>query len=182
MTIREAEILQNETESLRNRIKSELEHQKMSVQNLADVTGIPKSTIDGFLSRGTNSAYDTVLKICNALNIPIGEQHVEEPARTYTAEYVDDLRSAHKRELELLQGNYDRTIAAMSKAHESEKEIWGKHLADIKKDRAFWRGVSVVLVAVIFVWFIWDITSGTRGLIRYAQGHGLSFMNVFKRG
>lgn len=180
MTIRDGEILQNDADKLRERVKNALEQQKMTVQSLADVTGIPKSTIDGFLSRGTNSAYDTVLKICNTLNIPIGEQ--PQPERTYTAEYVQDLRGSHMRETDILRDVYEHAFAAIERSHESEKKLWDKHLADVKKDRAFWRGVSVVLVAVIFIWFIWDITSGTRGLIRYAQGHGLSFMHVFKRG
>lgn len=182
MTTRGAEILQSETETLRNRIKSELEHQKITVQNLADMTGIPKSTIDGFLSRGSNSAYDTVLKICNALGVSIGEQPQEEHERTYSAEYVEEIRAMHKHELEVISQNYSRTIEAIEESREAERGTWEKHLNDVKRDRSFWRGVAVVLVAVIFVWFIWDITSGTRGLIRYAQGHGLSFMNIFRRG
>ena len=36
-------------EGLRSRIKSALSAQRMTVQNLSDAAGIPKSTLDGFL-------------------------------------------------------------------------------------------------------------------------------------
>ena len=38
-------------EALRNRIRSTLSEQRMTVQNLSEKTGIPKSTLDGFLNR-----------------------------------------------------------------------------------------------------------------------------------
>lgn len=57
-------------EGLRSRIKSALSAQRMTVQNLSDAAGIPKSTLDGFLNRGTTPAFDTVATVCAVLSIP----------------------------------------------------------------------------------------------------------------
>lgn len=57
-------------EALRNRIRSTLSEQRMTVQNLSEKTGIPKSTLDGFLNRGTTPAFDTGALVCAVLSIP----------------------------------------------------------------------------------------------------------------
>ena len=62
-------------EGLRSRIKSALSAQRMTVQNLSDAAGIPKSTLDGFLNRGTTPAFDTVATVCAVLSHPCGFHH-----------------------------------------------------------------------------------------------------------
>ena len=103
-------------EGLRSRIKSALSAQRMTVQNLSDA-GIPKSTLDGFLNRGTTPAFDTVATVCAVLSIPVDSitgasvAVQSEAAVTGSQSQLDEVKSSHIRELN-----------ALNEMHRQEKE------------------------------------------------------------
>lgn len=175
-------------EGLRSRIKSALSAQRMTVQNLSDAAGIPKSTLDGFLNRGTTPAFDTVATVCAVLSIPVdsltGASAAAQPeaAVTGSQSQLDEVKSSHIRELNALNEMHRQekesllethrvAMETMRQAHEAENLARDKHIAEISRDRGVWRVIAitaiVLLVLILSVWFIWDISHPDAGLILY---------------
>ena len=175
-------------EGLRSRIKSALSAQRMTVQNLSDAAGIPKSTLDGFLNRGTTPAFDTVATVCAVLSIPVdsitGASAAVQPeaAVTGSQSQLDEVKSSHLRELNALNEMHRQekesllethrvAMETMWQAHEAENLARDKHIAEISRDRGVWRVIAitaiVLLVLILSVWFIWDISHPDAGLILY---------------
>ncbi len=175
-------------EGLRSRIKSALSAQRMTVQNLSDAAGIPKSTLDGFLNRGTTPAFDTVATVCAVLSIPVdsitGASAAVQPeaAVTGSQSQLDEVKSSHIRELNALNEMHRQekesllethrvAMETMWQAHEAENLARDKHIAEISRDRGVWRVIAitsiVLLVLILSVWFIWDISHPDTGLILY---------------
>ena len=175
-------------EGLRSRIKSALSAQRMTVQNLSDAAGIPKSTLDGFLNRGTTPAFDTVATVCAVLSIPVdsitGASVAVQPeaAVTGSQSQLDEVKSSHIRELNALNEMHRQEKESLLEthrvametrwqAHEAENLARDKHIAEISRDRGVWRVIAitsiVLLVLILSVWFIWDISHPDAGLILY---------------
>jgi len=175
-------------EGLRSRIKSALSAQRMTVQNLSDAAGIPKSTLDGFLNRGTTPAFDTVATVCAVLSIPVdsitGASSAVQPeaAVTGSQSQLDEVKSSHIRELNALNEMHRQekesllethrvAMETLWQAHEAENLARDKHIAEISRDRSVWRVIAitsiVLLVLILSVWFIWDISHPDAGLILY---------------
>ena len=95
-------------EALRNRIRSTLSEQRMTVQNLSEKTGIPKSTLDGFLNRGTTPAFDTGALVCAVLSIPVdsitgASAPAELPEKDApNTELLSDIKDSYLREISSL--------------------------------------------------------------------------------
>ncbi len=177
-------------EGLRSRIKSALSAQRMTVQNLSDAAGIPKSTLDGFLNRGTTPAFDTVATVCAVLSIPVDsltgasaaaqpeasnqaltdQCHLEEIKNTHARE-LNALNEMHRREKDSLLETHRVAMENMRKAHEAENIARDKHIAEISRDRNVWRVVAItaitLFVLTLSVWFVWDISHPEAGLILY---------------
>lgn len=175
-------------EGLRSRIKSALSAQRMTVQNLSDAAGIPKSTLDGFLNRGTTPAFDTVATVCAVLSIPVDSitgasaAVQSEAAVTGSQSQLDEVKSSHIRELNALNEMHRQekesllethrvAMETLWQAHEAENLARDKHIAEISRDRGVWRVIAitslVLLVLILSVWFIWDISHPDTGLILY---------------
>lgn len=175
-------------EGLRSRIKSALSAQRMTVQNLSDAAGIPKSTLDGFLNRGTTPAFDTVATVCAVLSIPVDSitgasaAVQSEAAVTGSQSQLDEVKSSHIRELNALNEMHRQekesllethrvAMETMWQAHEAENLARDKHIAEISRDRSVWRVIAitsiVLLVLILSAWFIWDISHPDAGLILY---------------
>ena len=175
-------------EGLRSRIKSALSAQRMTVQNLSDAAGIPKSTLDGFLNRGTTPAFDTVATVCAVLSIPVDSitgasaAVQSEAAVTGSQSQLDEVKSSHIRELNALNEMHRQekesllethrvAMETLWQAHEAENLARDKHIADISRDRIAWRVIAitsiVLLVLILSVWFIWDISHPDTGLLLY---------------
>lgn len=57
-------------DSITNLIKNEIKRQYKSVRRFSEISGIPYSTLSNSLSKGIGgTAYDTIVKICNLLNL-----------------------------------------------------------------------------------------------------------------
>lgn len=175
-------------EGLRSRIKSALSAQRMTVQNLSDAAGIPKSTLDGFLNRGTTPAFDTVATVCAVLSIPVdsitGASAAVQPeaAVTGSQSQLDEVKSSHIRELNALNEMHRQekesllethrvAMETMRQAHEAENLARDKHIAEISRDRNVWRVIAItaitLFVLTLSVWFVWDISHPDTGLILY---------------
>ena len=175
-------------EGLRSRIKSALSAQRMTVQNLSDAAGIPKSTLDGFLNRGTTPAFDTVATVCAVLSIPVDSitgasvAVQSEAAVTGSQSQLDEVKSSHIRELNALNEMHRQEKESLLETHrvametlwqapEAENLARDKHIAEISRARGVWRVIAitsiVLLVLILSVWFIWDISHPDAGLILY---------------
>lgn len=160
----------------------------MTVQNLSDAAGIPKSTLDGFLNRGTTPAFDTVATVCAVLSIPVDSitgasvAVQSEAAVTGSQSQLDEVKSSHIRELNALNEMHRQekesllethrvAMETLWQAHEAENLARDKHIAEISRDRGVWRVIAitsiVLLVLILSVWFIWDISHPDAGLILY---------------
>ena len=62
--------MDNMVDSITKLIKSEIKRQYKSVRKFSEESGIPYSTLSNALSKGIGgTSYDTVIKICNLLNL-----------------------------------------------------------------------------------------------------------------
>lgn len=153
---------------LRDRIKAELSKRGLNYQNLSDMTGIPKSTLDAFLSGRSVPAFDRVYTVCATLGISLdpapaeaaAEDPVERP-ETYTYAAVQEIRAQYLHEIDEIK-----------QAHAAENAARDRHLAAEEKGKRIWCMVSLVLISLIVFWLFWDLTHGARGLIRYDEATG----------
>lgn len=162
-------------DALRTLIKARLSFCGLTVQNLADHTQIPKDTLDNFLSGSTTPSFDRVFLVCSALGISLDElaglRSPESPSDSgYSAEYVREIDALHQ-----------RTLAEMPDAHKSENAVREDHLHSQHQELRVWRAVALAvlfLFTLFFSWFLWDVSNGGRGLIRYSS----LLFNAFQRG
>ena len=168
---------------LKERIKAEMNRQNISVQKLASMTGIPKSTVDNFLNASTVPAFDRVYQITTALGLEIEEQPPASPEEVpahhgYTSEYVNDMNAVHQQEKTDIRENQRYAIDALKEAYENEREATQQLITSLRKEKRVWCILAVALIAFICVWFIWDITNPTVGIIRYNR----SLVGPFAKG
>lgn len=165
-------------DALRDHVKAEMSRQGITSQKLADLTRNSKGTIDNFLNTSTVPAFDRVFAICAALGIPLdpppedGEEPQPEPS--YGSEYVPDMKAMHQREMDALEQNHAAMLSALKEAHAAENEVREHLILAEQKQMRVWRTVALIAVGIlvaICLWFVWDITGGDRGLIRY--GHAV---------
>lgn len=154
-------------DTLRERIKAELAQRGLSYQNLSDMTGIPKSTLDSFLSGRSVPAFDRVYTVCSSLGIcldpPVAGETLDTPDRPemYTYAAVQEIRAQYLHEIDELK-----------QAHAAENAARDRHLAAEQKSKRIWCIVSLILISLISFWLIWDLTHGDLGLIRYDEATG----------
>ena len=166
--------------NLKERIKDEIARQDMSVNKLAAMTGIPKSTIDSFLNSSTIPAFDRVYQITTALGLEIEdpqEAQEEEPApppdsHSYSSEYVTDMNEIHQQEKTEMRENQRYMIDAVREAYELGKESTQGHIISLKREKRIWCVLALILIAILCVWLAWDLMNPGVGLIRYNRSFG----------
>lgn len=159
--------------------------QGVTSQQLADMTQNSKGTIDNFLNTNTDSGFVRVYAICCALGIrldpasylPKGDQDFP-----FQSDYIMDMKEAHQRELDALHMASAHAVEALQEAHQMENAARDRHLESVNRDKMIWRVVALSLIGLLCVWFIWDVTGGNRGLIRYGQSSFLPVSRLFHLG
>ena len=172
-------------DDLRAAVKQEMARQGVTSQQLADMTQNSKGTIDNFLNTNTDSGFVRVYAICCALGIrldpasylPKGDQDFP-----FQSDYIMDMKEAHQRELDALHMASAHTVEALQEAHQMENAARDRHLESVNRDKMIWRVVALSLIGLLCVWFIWDVTGGNRGLIRYGQSSFYSVSRLFHLG
>lgn len=167
-------------DNLKERIKAEIARQEMSVNRLAAMTGIPKSTIDSFLNSSTIPAFDRVYQITTALGLEIEEpqeETEEEPAHppeshSYSSEYVTDMNEVHRQEKTEMRENQRHMIDAVREAYELGRESTQGYIISLKKEKRTWCVLAFILIAILCVWIVWDLMNPGVGLIRYNRSFG----------
>lgn len=147
-------------DTLRERIKAELGQRGLSYQNLSDLTGIPKSTLDSFLSGRSVPAFDRVYTVCATLGIPLDQPSAGEEGSP--ADHPDTYTYAAVQEI----------LKEIRAAHDAENKVRDRHLAAEQASKRLWCIVSLILIALIVIWLVWDLTHGNMGLIRYDETTG----------
>ena len=160
-----------------DRIKARKHELGITANDLCERSGVPLDTINNIVyGRTSDPRMESLAKIAQALDVsldylvfgksPDPQPHAnEEPHKDdhhqcrYNIElYIATLNEVHKRELDAQCAAKDELIAELRKGHD------------------FWRTLSCILVvflALILVWFTWDILHPDRGLIRLLQTSGL---------
>ena len=183
-------------DDLRAAVKQEMARQGVTSQQLADMTQNSKGTIDNFLNTNTDSGFVRVYAICCALGIrldpasylPKGWQ--DSP---FQSDYITDMKEVHQREMdslhtsnardmETMRDNHAHAVKALQEAHQMENIARDRHLAAVTRDKMIWRIVALSLIGLLCVWFVWDVTSGNRGLIRYGQAALYPISRIFHLG
>ncbi len=163
-------------DALRERVKAEMTRQNITSQKLADLTRNSKGTIDNFLNTSTIPAFDRVAAICSALGIsltpPPDEAEEAQPEPSYGSEYVPDMKIMHQREMDAMAQSAATALDALARAHAAENAAREKHLKAEQKEKRIWRAVAMIflwLLVAFCAWFVWDVTNGGRGIIRYGR-------------
>lgn len=183
-------------DDLRAAVKQEMARQGVTSQQLADMTQNSKGTIDNFLNTNTDSGFVRVYAICCALGIrldpasylPKGGQD-----STFQSNYITDMKKVHQREMDILhssnvrdmetlRANHAHAVEALQEAHQMENAIRDRHLAELAHDIKLWRILALTLIGLLCVWFLWDVTGGGRGLIRYGQSSFHPVSRLFHLG
>lgn len=159
--------------------------QGVTSQQLADMTQNSKGTIDNFLNTNTDSGFVRVYAICCALGIrldpasylPKGDQDFP-----FQSDYIMDMKEAHQRELDALHMASSHAVESLQESHQMENAARDRHLESVNRDKMIWRVVALSLIGLLCVWFIWDVTGGNRGLIRYGQSSFLPVSRLFHLG
>ena len=114
----------------------------MTVQNLSDSAVIPKSTLYGFLNRGTTPAFDTVATVCAVLSIPVDSitgasvAVQSEAAVTGSQSQLDEVKSSHIRELNALNEMHRQEKESLLETHRVAMEtVSYTHLDVYKRQR-----------------------------------------------
>ena len=183
-------------DDLRAAVKQEMARQGITSQQLADMTQNSKGTIDNFLNTNTDSGFVRVYAICCALGIrldpasylPKGVQ--DSP---FQSDYITDMKEVHQREMdslhtsnardmETMRDNHAHAVKALQEAHQMENAVWNRSLGESNRDKMIWRIVALALIGLLCVWFVWDITGGNRGIIRYGQAAFYPISRIFHLG
>lgn len=172
-------------DDLRAAVKQEMARQGITSQQLADMTQNSKGTIDNFLNTNTDSGFVRVYAICCALGIrldpasylPKGDQDFP-----FQSDYIMDMKEAHQRELDALHMASAHAVEALQESHQMENAARDRHLESVNRDKMIWRVVALSLIGLLCVWFIWDVTGGNRGLIRYGQSSFHPVSRLFHLG
>lgn len=172
-------------DDLRAAVKQEMAMQGVTSQQLADMTQNSKGTIDNFLNTNTDSGFVRVYAICCALGIrldpasylPKGDQDFP-----FQSDYIMDMKEAHQRELDALHMASSHAVESLQESHQMENAARDRHLESVNRDKMIWRVVALSLIGLLCVWFIWDVTGGNRGLIRYGQSSFLPVSRLFHLG
>lgn len=172
-------------DDLRAAVKQEMARQGVTSQQLADMTQNSKGTIDNFLNTNTDSGFVRVYAICCALGIrldpasylPKGDQDFP-----FQSDYIMDMKEAHQRELDALHMASAHAVEALQESRQMENAARDRHLESVNRDKMIWRVVALSLIGLLCVWFIWDVTGGNRGLIRYGQSSFHPVSRLFHLG
>lgn len=172
-------------DDLRAAVKQEMARQGVTSQQLADMTQNSKGTIDNFLNTNTDSGFVRVYAICCALGIrldPASYLPNSDQDFPFQSDYIMDMKEAHQRELDALHMASAHAVEALQEAHQMENAARDRHLESANRDKTIWRVVALSLIGLLCVWFIWDVTGGNRGLIRYGQSSFHPVSRLFHLG
>lgn len=144
-----------------DRINETLLERKMTRQQLADVTGIPKSTIDRILSHRTpNPLWDTMCKMEKAVGISYDAPLIAMPEPTGDPK-VDLIATLHH---QLAQQRHDFETRL-----NTQHRDYRTNIAYLKRSNNALRVAVALLIAAIIAVLILDATNGNIGYIRYAN-------------
>ena len=75
--------------NIKNRILTLCEQRYMSINKLAEISGLNQSTLQNIISRDSTTTVDTIEKVCDGLNITMADFFIEVDL---PAEALEELR------------------------------------------------------------------------------------------
>lgn len=144
-----------------DRINETLLEKKMTRQQLADVTGIPKSTIDRILSHRTpNPLWDNMCKMEKAVGISYDAPLIAMPELTGDSKI--DLFATLQHQIAQQRHDFESRINAQHRDYRM-------NIAYLKRTNAILRVTVALLIAAIVTVLIIDAANGNIGYIRYSR-------------
>lgn len=155
---------------LRNKLAVLKEKHGATNQQIADGTGIPLGTVSGIFSGQTaRPAFQDVVEILRFFGVSADEFCGLAPKPSPETENAPQPGAAaehhyhHFSFVPLKSDVRELTREAIAEVHSSDAyRIIDKHLK-------WWRAVSIALIALVVIWFTWDITHPDVGLIQYSS-------------
>ena len=145
--------------SLGNRLNELRAARKVTIAQWSIDSGVPEGTIKSITSGNTASpGFETVCALLHALGVSADEFYCGVPI---AASQPSTAPQEHASTAALI-GDM-KLIAAEAYRQVSENEV----VKSLRKDRTFWRIVSIMLLAIILYWLQWDIRHPTVGIIQY---------------
>lgn len=153
-----------DTAHAREIIKAEMAARKMTAAQVAQEANIAKGTLDNFLDGTTASpAFDRLCAIGAVLGLsPNQLSGVPDPAPAAVPPPSDDVF---------------RLVEALKESHQREIDHFTKYHEELRRDRLFWRIVSIVLLLVLFLtvlYFSWEILNPSKGITDILWGEYFS--------
>ena len=154
---------------LRTKLNALKEKHGLTNQQISDASGVPLGTVSGIFSGQTaRPAFQDVTAILIALGESVddfcGVERAHAPAETENAPQPVAVEHHHHVQFAPLKADAKELMReAIESVHASDAyQILNGHLR-------WWRAIAVVLIALIIVWFTWDITHPRAGLIQYSS-------------
>ena len=143
-----------------NRLKTE---QGLTSQQLSDMSGVPKSTIDRILrDESVSPTIDTAAALVRALGGSLDEaMDIEPTAPDLPADRVENTEE----NLRLVHGILNRWWGVVATINHEKNAAYAASL----KARDRWLTFSVAVNCVFIGWLIYDLLHPTRGWIQYDQ-------------
>lgn len=112
-------------------INEERKRQGMTVETLADRSGIVEPTLKNILSNRTKAPRrDTLEPIADVLGIPVENLLKVTKDDGEMISQLNEMREAHQKHLDNVREHYERHLRDLKEAHEKTEQHYEKRLAD----------------------------------------------------
>lgn len=146
------------------RFKALLHEKNHTIVSASESTGVSESTL-GRIANNRCGVTPTIMHLlCKGLDCTPADilgNDPETPVPTDNASYATDV----------LRLSYEERVLDMTESHIAEikrlEASHQQHIKDLKLSRNIWAALSFSLMALLIIWFIWDITHPHYGLIQY---------------
>lgn len=142
-----------DTSHAREIIKAEMASRKMTAAQVAQEANIAKGTLDNFLDGTTASpAFDRLCAIGAVLGLsPNQLSGVQDPSPAAPPPSSD----------------VSFLVEALKASHQREIDHYTRYHEELRRDRLFWRIVSIVLLLALLLtvlYFCWEILNPSKGI------------------
>lgn len=155
---------------LRTKLNALKEKHGLTNQQISDASGVPLGTVSGIFSGQTaRPAFQDIVAILASMGESIdgfcGVSPAHAPAETENAPQPFAAEHHHHH-------------FHFSPLKAEARELMRESLEDVYASDAYkilnghlrwWRTIAIVLIALVLIWFTWDITHPRAGLIQYSN-------------
>ena len=150
----------------------------LTYKQLSDASGVSDGTIKTICNTpNSNPGFENVCALLVAMDESIDEFYKGVPSERSEAVAAAEVHHHHHLSVMPFKADVREMVKeAMQEAQTAELvKLAHNHLT-------WWRWVSIVLIAIIITWFVWDITHPRAGLIQYGSALGNQISGMLNGG